>query len=388
MALSREFANSLAANITYWRGRTSDTGDDNLRIIDQDRANLFRAVEFGLGLPDTYQDTAILIVQCYTFIVQRGYFREWIPIVAKMVSCCSDADLDVKGRLLDQLGIYYRRNRQLDAAAAAHLEEEQIGLLLADDSRIAFARMQLSSVFWRKRQYNKAEEYALSALEGFSRLEDSEEKIAGCLSNLGNIALDRGEHDLAEERFKQSITLYRQLDQPADLAATLKNISRVYEQKGNYDESLLALIEAADILAPTDYEIEKAAVEINIGMSYFRLGELDLAEAAFRRADTPFMRESGPVFNRALTANNMGNIYLAREMWDQAEMILLESVSLWKQARAQLNLANTLSGLAEAHVGKGELDEALQYYEEAIEIVAKNTEDSWAKKNAGRIYRE
>jgi tetratricopeptide (TPR) repeat protein len=312
--------------------------------------------------------------------VQRGYYRDWIPVVEKVASYCTKNDIALKGRLLDQLGIYYRRNRQLDEAIKTHLEEEQIGEYLEDESRMAFARMHLSAVYWRVHQYELAEQYGLEALEGFSALDDNKEKVASCLTNLGNIAQGRGDLVLAKDRLRRALEIYRELNQLANLAMALKNLSTLFETEGNYDEALIGLIEAADILASTDFEIDKTMIEINIGTLYFRKGQLDLAEAAFRRADSPYMREFGPVFYRALTANNLGNVYLLREEWDEAEKFLQGSIILFRQARAQVNLANSLSGVAEALVGMGKVDEAIPYYDEAIEIVSDYPEDAWAQK--------
>jgi len=384
MGPSQKFAGSVAANVAYWRARLDDTSDESLKSIDFDRVNLYRAIEFGMGLPSTWHDTARLIVDCFSFIVQKGYYRDWIPLIDKVASCCAEEDLALKGRLLDQLGICYRRNRQIEAAIATHLDEERIGELLDDESRKAFARMQLSTAYWRQRNYALADEYGIAAMEGFSKLENNKDKVASCLVNLGNIASGRGDLSLAEERLKQSLNLYRQLDQPANLATALKNLSTVYETAGEYDEALLVLIEASDVLAPTEYEIDKAGIEINIGTLYFRKRELDLAEAAFRRADSPYMREHGPIFYRALTANNFGNVYLVREQWEEAELYLQASVRLFRQIQAQVNLANSLSGVAEAMIGMGREDGAIPLYDEAIEIVSGFPEDAWAQ----RLYDE
>jgi tetratricopeptide (TPR) repeat protein len=384
MALSRKFAESIAANLDYWHVRLGDLSEDDLRVVDRDRVNLYRAIEFGLDLQETWQETTKLIVRCFPLITQRGYYRDWIPVLEKAASCCTGKDLALKGRVFDQLGICYRRNRLLDAAITVHLEEERIGESLKDESRMAFARMHLSAAFWRKHQYERAEQYGLAALSGFMALDDSKEMVASCLINLGNIAQGRGDHALARDRLNRSLGLYRELNQPADIAVVLKNLSTVYETEGNYDEALVGLIEAADILSGTEFEIDKSLVEINIGTLYFRKGELDLAEAAFNRADSPYMRELGPVFYRALIANNLGNVCLLREQWDQAEKYLQRSVFLFRQANAQVNLANSLSGVAEALVGMGKVDEAIPYYDEAIELVAIFPEDAWAK----RLYEE
>ena len=82
----------------------------------------------------------------------------------------------------------------------------------------------------------------------------------------------------------------------------------------------------------------------------------------------------------ANASNNLGNVYLLKEEWDQAEKYLKGSIILFKQAQAQVHLANSLSGVAEALVGMGKVDEAIPYYDEAIEIVSEYPEDAWAQR--------
>ncbi|MFN2189799.1 MAG: tetratricopeptide repeat protein [Candidatus Promineifilaceae bacterium] len=380
MTPSDSFASAISANIAYWQKRLDEMSPDAIEAIDRDRHNLYRAVDFGLNLPDTWIECAKLAILCFPFMVQKGYYRDWILVLDRVVARCCETDLTLKGRLLDQLGILYRRNRQLDEAIDSHLEEESIGIELDDLSRQSFARMHLSAAFWRKRQHETAEKYGLAALEGFSKLDDNQEKLASCYTNLGNIALGRGDLELAEERLKQAEELYRQLNQPVDHANALKNLAALYEAAGEYDQALLILVEAVDALAQTESEIDKAAIEINIGTLYFRKGKMDLAEAAFRRADSAYMRKFGPVYYRALTANNLGNVYLKRQEWEIAEQYLVKSVRLFRQASAQVYLANALSGEAEALIGQGRQEEAIPIYDEAITIVAAHPDDAWAQR--------
>jgi tetratricopeptide (TPR) repeat protein len=73
-------------------------------------------------------------------------------------------------------------------------------------------------------------------------------------------------------------------------------------------------------------------------------------------------------------------VYLLREEWEQAEKHLRVSVRLFRQAKAQINLANSLSGIAEALVGMEKPDEAIPLYDEAIEIVTAHPDDAWAQR--------
>jgi len=97
MTPSADFAESIAANIAYWQTRLREPNDDEIKAVDLDRINLYRAIEFGMGLPVTWHETANLVVQCFPFIVQRGYYRDWIPVLEKLTSGCAQDDLALKG---------------------------------------------------------------------------------------------------------------------------------------------------------------------------------------------------------------------------------------------------------------------------------------------------
>jgi len=109
MTPTAQFVQSVAGNLAYWQTRTEAATERHFGDLDFDRQNLYRAVQFGLALPQTRQLTVKLILRLFDFVEHRSYWREWLPVLEKArVSCAEDPALEC--RLLNQLGYFRRLN--------------------------------------------------------------------------------------------------------------------------------------------------------------------------------------------------------------------------------------------------------------------------------------
>ncbi len=375
-----QFSRSVAANVTYWRKQTKNQDDVAFQLLDRERQNLFRAAEFGLRLPETWRDTAELIFQTFTFVDRRGYWQEWIPVLEQLLANCPEGDLALRGRILDQLGVYYRETRQMDRALAAHLKEEQIGRILQDTRRLSFACMQLGELYWRLRRYQEAEDSARMALDGFNQSLPDSIPLANTQMIIGLVNHNLGQWAAAEKWLQKAVNLYRQLEAPALLARALINLGNAYEAGNKPQAASGCYDEAAALLRPTGDEVTKAQVEQLIGTLYYHQDRLSEAEAAFRRANSPYMRRWGPLYTQSITVMNLANVCLAQDRLDEAEAYWHECIQGLKQTDSHLMLANSLGGLAETMVAKGDTDRALPLFEEALAIIANYPDDAWGRR--------
>ena len=380
MPPTAQFTKSVAANINYWRQLTAELDDDMMTALVHERHNLFRAAEFGLGLADTWRDTADLIVQAFPLIRRFGDWREWIPILEKSVRQCSEDDLAVKGQALNQLGILYRIDRRFDTALTAHEQEEAVGHLLGEERRLAFSQLRYAETYWRLRRYDEAEAHAEAALASFTSIGADSEHIAACLNILGNIALGRGDLTTAAHNFRESLELYRQVEQPLNLAQVLNNLGRTLQQAGEMDGALASYREAKELLPPEKYAQDAVNVELNIGTFHFNQGNLVGAEEAFGRAYSIQRRHWVPTYYRAMTTMNLANIRLVQGRLDEAEANWRECIEGWRESDAHLMLANSLGGLAETLAAKGATDQAIPLFDEALAILAEYPNAAWAKR--------
>ena len=301
-----QFIHSVAANIAYWRQQTADLSEDNLAQIVHERQNLYRAVEFGLGMTETWPETVELILQALPLIDRRGYWHEWIPLLEKARDSCGDGDLHIYGRILDQLGILYRRNQQLAQAIATHEEEALIGQRLQDKWRLAHAHINLGSVYRLQRRYDDAEKHILLALENFRAISAPIVKFAFVHVNLGLIAQARGQWPPAEDHYRQAISLWRDANSPANLAMSLKLLGQVLRATNRVAEAEEAFQEALAVLKPTPLALDKSKVLGEIGILHFSQKDYAQAMRYFLLANSDELRQSGNLFDQAISAQQPG----------------------------------------------------------------------------------
>lgn len=379
MNATAQFLESVAANIAHWQRRTDNLTEQKLRMLDDERQNLLRAVEFGLAFPRTWRQTAELVLQSFSFIEQRGYWREWIPMLKRALLKCTDADLPLKGRILDQLGIFLRLDWEWKEAVVSHMEEEAIGLRLADENRLAHARLNLSEAYRLGRKYEQAETCGLAALQGFTNIGASPDKIASALETLGLVAQGRGDQASAEQRFREAITHWRQMSRPLPLVRTLNNLGVTLQAERKFQEGIKVYQEATALLASTDSELDKVMIQLSLGTLYFNQGQLIEAENAFHSANSAYLRQSGHIYYRALVTNNLGNVYLKQSRLPEAEAMLRNSLTLLSSLELPVMQANTFGTLAEALAAQGNAQEALSYYNQARHLLADYPNDPFAQ---------
>jgi len=65
---------------------------------------------------------------------------------------------------------------------------------------------------------------------------------------LGRILLDKEEFDPAKTYFEQALEIYKELDNEKDIALTLNNLGRVYDEKEDVKKAIEFYKDALDIL--------------------------------------------------------------------------------------------------------------------------------------------
>lgn len=381
---SPAFVASVIANVHYWTQRLQPAGDHALTTLTEDWPNITQAVRFGLPLPEAQTPTLDLVTAAFWLVERHGYWARWLPWLERALNLAA-ADLPRRCLLLDQVGHLRRLNGDAHAALNAHQEQARLAADLGDLQELAHARFHLSEDHRHLHQLAEAEQAARAALELFRQLGSPERQVAAVLNTLGLIAQARGDLGPAAEWITQAIHLYRTLGRPVDLARLLKNLGVIQEAQGDPAAALAAYAEALAQLEHTPSELDKILVALNLGTLYVHQGRLAEAEAVFRRADSPYLRESGQIETRAMVTNNLGSVLLAQGQCEQAEAYLATSLALWRQLGARLMQANTLGDLAEA---LGRLDQpaaAQAAYTEALALLQAFPDDAWAQRLTQRL---
>lgn len=373
-----QFVQSIKTGLHYWQAQTEDAADEAIRRLDAERHNLYRLVYYGGALPALWPDTAVLALNAFYLVERKGYWLEWIPVLEQAASRWAQDDLRLKVQLLHRLGYLYQVSRQLSQAVAVHTQAEQMARELQNAPLLNQSYFYLCADHRHLRQYDNAEYYGLLALAGFEQQHAPDKWQAGTWNELGLMAFHRGDLAQARQRLEESATLYRHLGNATDLLRVLNNLIAVARAEKNYTLALAYYRQAAPYFNELSSDFDLTVFEVALGGILFELARYPEAEAAFRRANSPYLQRSPHLHQRALVWQCLGNALLKQNRLDESDVCLQESARLWASANDDLMRANTLGTLGELYIAKGEVATAVAYLDQALFHLEKYPDDAMA----------
>jgi tetratricopeptide (TPR) repeat protein len=376
------FVRSVTANLAYWHSRTESQDESNLACLDPERQNIFRAVQYGLMVPDAWPVTADVAVQATSFMSQRMLLPEWIVVLERLLEAGPNDDLDRRFKLLIKIGKAHRANFHLSAAEGAFERAESTARELNDRNMLAEAAYNLSFNYLRMRRYPEAEQYGRQVLELQEDYDGAKPRlVAEAHRTLGEAAGKQGDLGKAEAYLRKAVAMWRDMGRPAYLARNMDALANILRHAGKFDEAIALYEEAVRLLEPTNDTLDKALLQINLGVLYFNMDDLKASELAFRRADTNWLRRSDNWNYQATATFNLGNVLLAQKRWDEAEPLLRRAIKLQEQMEDEVALANAIGALGECLAGRGEKAAAEAQFDAAIALLEKYPDDV----KAGRL---
>ncbi len=374
---SPRFVRGLHAYLDHWLEKTVVLDDATISQLNPDFPSLLHIVELGLVLPETREQTANLVLQCFFWVEQVGYGQVWQPLVALAAQQLPAGHVNLRFRLLKQLGQFQRLQYQLDTAVATLQEAEQLAHTLADEQALAEIHMNLCQVFHLKRDYKVAESYGRAAL---NTLADDRPKLKAITHRtLGIIAQEQGYLQQAEEQLQTSLKFSFS---PGDQALTLNILAVIYQQKKQYDHALEIyneLLARLDLTAGTNLFVE---VQLNKGSLLYDLNRLSEAEAIFHEAEKLVSQRPGLVFHKARLANNLGCIWRDQNQFLIAEASLRRSIEQFGLVGADIYQAIACGNLAKLYGQQERRAEAFACYDKALQLVAVYPDNALAQELA------
>ena len=372
-------ARQVKGMLAFWREATEELNNDTIVMLEAERENLLRAIQVGLSFPQMWGDTAEILSQAFPFTEQRGYWQEWIPLLERCLENSKGWSPTVRIFLMNRLGQGYRLNRQLEKAIVIHLEAEQIAQAAGQNELIARVQHDLLEDYLFLGEYSKALAIGQSAINLFETTGEPQRLLANCYKMLGLAFHETADSERAEGHLRTAVQLWRSLNDELYLARALSDLARPLVTLKKYNEAQDCLIEAASILASTIYDLDKCMVQINLGSVHAARQNWPEAEAAFRRANSPYLRQSVNLLRKARVNNNLGYVLFQQGRYEIAEEYLRQAVGLWEQAQDELQAANTLSTLADCLAARNQIEAALPLYEQVIDTLRKYPQNAFAQ---------
>ena len=372
IVISSQFIKSVIASLFYWLEATREMDEKAIVVLDRERQNLFRAVRHGLALGQAWEITAELSLAVIPLVNRRLYYREWIPVLAQLVSG-SPADHErTKFDLLTQLGRLQRLEQDRDTAMDTLQEAVTLAQKLEDEQALARAYYHIGRLYLDARNYPEAEEKSQNALDILAGLEVVDQTLmAWVLNTLGKVTQIKGDFNLADEYYSRSSSIWRHLGDQTGLARALIDLGINFRWFSKPDRAITHYKEAEGLLSSTNNELDKTTLGINLGATYFDIKEYSLAEDTLRNAYSPYLRKSGDLIHQAILTMNLANVLLASGRLAEAEAYAHQAIALWGKLDDDLNRANSIGILGEILAGKGQAEEAIPLFDQAITLFKK-----------------
>jgi len=216
-------------------------------------------------------------------------------------------------------------------------------------------------------------------------LEISEESSPGSLlaarilNNLGVEAHLRGKLSLAQDLFLRVLKIREKLNpQSSQVARSLNNLgvlARVASEFGDAFEYFVRALKIQEALDPGS--LDMARILNNLGELLWSRGTLDSGYEYYRRALEIRERLAPGSLTLATSLNNMGGVLMARGELDQAYSSFRRALDIeQKLAPNSLNLADTLDNLGLLFHARGELNRAQGHFRRALQIKDKLAPES------------
>ncbi len=190
---------------------------------------------------------------------------------------------------------------------------------------------------------------------------------AEAVNHLGNLLLDLGMHQEAEEHFEESLALYRSANHRDGIADELNNLGLVQLLQGNTGRARLTLEESLTLRRDGgDFRALPSTLS-NLGDLAAEEGQYDRAESLHAEA-LNIRRELGNLRGMAISCHSLGLVAYYREEFDRAQAWFDEGLEYQVQLDDVYSLALLMLGMGRLNLALGNPMLAMERLNRALEV--------------------
>ncbi len=197
--------------------------------------------------------------------------------------------------------------------------------------------------------------------------ESTDPACGGVIRARGVLAVELGDFSQAKQFFEQSLLFAHSHNDQLLEATALLNVGFASLAQGYLDEAVdwsERANQSAQALGARDLSQNAAG---NLGWSYYKLGDSEKALGLFLEAEKT-AHELGDVGDQASWLTNAGYIYMDRRDFSLAGQSFRKALDLATEINSKEDIYNARRVLARLALQTGEVDEASQFAEQALNI--------------------
>ncbi|MEM6642647.1 MAG: response regulator [Bacteroidota bacterium] len=199
-------------------------------------------------------------------------------------------------------GIAYYKTQY---AKSIEYDQNSLKFNQTDLNSRAKAIMNIGVTHTAMRDYNKATDYSLEALELAQRANDAY-SIAQIHNQLGKVKYFQKEYQSAKEYYRLALVHFQQIDDLDNISHIHYNLAEIHVELKEFGQGIREFKNALKINEQTNAPLGKAHITYRLGLTYHKMGDFKNAEEYYLKAK--------PLFEE-LNIPNM-NIYVAKRLSD------------------------------------------------------------------------
>jgi tetratricopeptide (TPR) repeat protein len=229
--------------------------------------------------------------------------------------------------------------------------------------------------------------YSMAALEGIGRLisfaflpvqpltelaEASQvvgdvRSAASCMTTLGDIALDRSEHDVARKAYEKALELYRKDGSVIGEANSMKSLGDTAVDRSDHEGARKAYDKALQLYREVDDLLGEANCTLRLGDIALDHSEHEGARKAYEEALSLY-RDVGDILGEANCVKRLGDIALAGSDHERALTSYHDALRLYRQTGSARGEANCLKRLGDIALDRFDTEAARNSYQKALSL--------------------
>ncbi|QSE96064.1 tetratricopeptide repeat-containing sensor histidine kinase [Fulvivirga lutea] len=205
--------------------------------------------------------------------------------------------------------------------------------------------------------------------EGLKVLEESEikELIPSFIQNIGDTYKDLEDYENAIRYTEKAISLFRELNNETGLAVCINNLGEIYTIQGKYERALSNLMESRNLFIKYDNTRGESITTRNIGDIYLKTGRLEAAKSELLKAMRLFMQLDNQ-HGLAHTLNQLGQLEFENGNKTKALDYFNEAYDIVNDIGLKDIQRDVLASLARYYKNEGDYKKALKYYESHLQL--------------------
>jgi len=326
----------------------------------------------ALNLPEIWPEARNLALAMSSKMEQAGFVDNWLPYLKRsLLQSRTQGDRATEAELLFQTGLFFKLRGNYPQAENNFKKAAAIYQALKDLPGQARALNKMAYVARQQRRFDEASKRAQQALD---LLPAKHSERAYSYLVLGVIDLDKQNWQQAANLFQQSLSVWQKEKNHRMMAWCLTNLGAALRPQERNQEAIDAYEQAIFLLEKIRDPVNLAGAQMNLGNIYLTQGEFRQALELYRPAEVTF-RRAYDVYRLALVYLNMGMAYRRLEDWEQAETAYRASIKQWETLGNLAGLVNTLDGLGQLYLNRGQPKKARQIFRQAFDKLAQIKDD-------------